>query len=99
MIVFSISVKNVTGILKWIELTFLLLFIFIIINLLTCTYIVWVIAPPRSPPPPFLPFPPQFQTGPVLPLSLVFLKKRDKHNKEEKVFLLVKLRIAIQKYS
>jgi hypothetical protein len=27
------------------------------------------------------------------------LKKRDKHNKEDKVLLLVELRIAIQKYS
>jgi hypothetical protein len=27
------------------------------------------------------------------------LKKRHKHNKEDKAFLLVELRIAIQKYS
>jgi hypothetical protein len=40
-------------------------------------------------------FPPQFQAGPVLFLSLVLLKKRDKHNKEDKVFLLVELRIAM----
>jgi hypothetical protein len=47
-----------------------------------------------------LPFsPPQFQAGPVLPLSLILLKKRHKHNKKDKVFLLVELRIAIQKYS
>jgi hypothetical protein len=31
--------------------------------------------------------------------SLVLLKKRDKSNKEDKVFLLVELRAAIQKYS
>jgi hypothetical protein len=37
-----------------------------------------------------LPFPPLFQTGPVLPLSLILLKKRDSHNKEDKMFLLVK---------
>jgi hypothetical protein len=43
-------------------------------------------------------FPLQFQAEPVLPLSLVLLKKRDMHNKEDKVFLLVELRIAIQKY-
>jgi hypothetical protein len=42
---------------------------------------------------------PQFQAGPVLPLSLILLKKRDKGNKEDKVFLLTELRIAIQKYS
>jgi hypothetical protein len=52
------------------------------------------------PPTPLSPsFLPQFQAGPVLPLSLVLLKKRDKPNKEDKVFLLVELRIAIQKYS
>jgi hypothetical protein len=52
------------------------------------------------PPSPILSlFPPQFQAGPVLPLSLVLLKKRDKPNKEDKLFLLVELRIAIQKYS
>jgi hypothetical protein len=39
------------------------------------------------------PFTPQFQADPVLSLSLVLLKKRDK------VFLLVEFRIAIQKYS
>jgi hypothetical protein len=50
--------------------------------------------PPISPS-----FPSQFQAGPVLPLSLILLKKKHKHNKEEKVFLLVELRIAIQKYS
>jgi hypothetical protein len=37
--------------------------------------------------------------GPVLPLSLILLKKIHKHNKEHKAFLLVELRIAIQKYS
>jgi hypothetical protein len=45
------------------------------------------------------PFLPQFQADPVLPLLLVLLKKRDKHKKEDNVFLLVELRIAIQKYS
>jgi hypothetical protein len=43
--------------------------------------------------------PPQVQAGPVLPLLLVLLKEREKHNKEDKVFLLVELRIAIKKYS
>jgi hypothetical protein len=69
------------------------------ILLFTCAYIVWVISPPCPPPLPSPPFPPQFQAGPVLPLSLVLLKKRDMPNKEDKVFLLVELRIAIQKYS
>jgi hypothetical protein len=54
----------------------------------------WVISPPCRPP-----LFPQFQAGPVLPLSLVLLNKRGKHNKDDKVFLLVELRIAMQKYS
>jgi hypothetical protein len=45
---------------------------------------------PLFPLPPSPPFPPQFQSGPVLPLSLLLLKKRDKPDKEDKVFLLVK---------
>jgi hypothetical protein len=32
-----------------------------------------------------------------MPLSLILLKKRHKHNKEDKAFLLAELRIAIQK--
>jgi hypothetical protein len=40
--------------------------------------------------------PPQFQAGPVLPLSLILLKKRHKQNKEDKAFLLVELRIVMQ---
>jgi hypothetical protein len=36
------------------------------------------------------PSPHQFQAGPVLPLSLILLKKRHKHKKEDKEFLLVK---------
>jgi hypothetical protein len=54
---------------------------------------------PLPPSTTLFPFPTQFQAGPVLPLSVVLLKKRDKPNKEDKVFLLVELRIAIQKYS
>jgi hypothetical protein len=53
---------------------------------------------PLPPSPILSTFTPQFQAGPVLPLSIILLKKRDKHNKEDKVFLLVELRIAIQKY-
>jgi hypothetical protein len=30
--------------------------------------------------------PTQFQEGPVLPLSIILLKKRHKYNKEDKVF-------------
>jgi hypothetical protein len=45
------------------------------------------------------PSPPQFQAGPVLPLSLILLKKGHKHNKKDKAFLLVELKIAIQRDS
>jgi hypothetical protein len=74
-------------------------FCFFIILLLTCAYIVWVISPPCPSPLPSPLFHTQFQAGPVLPLLLVLLKKRDKPNKEDKAFLLVELRIAKQKYS
>jgi hypothetical protein len=72
---------------------------FFIIHLFTCAYIVWAISPPGPPLPPFAPVPREVQGGGVLPLSLVLLKKRHKHNKEDKVFLLVELRVTIQKYS
>jgi hypothetical protein len=42
---------------------------------------------------------PHFKAESVLPLSLILLKKRQKHNKEDKAFLLVELRIATQKDS
>jgi hypothetical protein len=71
-------------------------YLFLIIHLFTCAYIVWVISPPC---PLLPPSPPQFQAGPFLPLSLILLKKRHKHNKEDKVFLLVELKIAIQRDS
>jgi hypothetical protein len=52
---------------------------------------------------PLIPLPssPQLRTGlrSCSALSLILLKKRDKPNKEDKVFLLVELRRAIQKYS
>jgi hypothetical protein len=37
-----------------------------------------------------LPSPTQLQAEPVLPLSLILLKKIHKHNKKDKVFLLVR---------
>jgi hypothetical protein len=61
-------------------------------------YIAWVISAPCNPSSPSFPLPPHFQAEPVLPLSLILLKRRNKHNKEYKVFLLVELRIAIQVY-
>jgi hypothetical protein len=39
---------------------------------------------------PPLPYPPRFQAEPSLPLFLILLKRRHKHNKEDKAFLLVK---------
>jgi hypothetical protein len=81
--------------------TFILFYLkkIFLILLFTCAYIIWVVSPPCPPPPCSPPFHPQFQAGPVLPLSLVLLKKRDKPSKEDKAFLLLELRITIQKYS
>jgi hypothetical protein len=59
---------------------------------------------PSTPHPPsssltLCPLPSCFQVEPVLHLSLILLKRRHKHNKEDKVFLLVELiRIAIQRF-
>jgi hypothetical protein len=38
-----------------------------------------------------------FQAEPVLPLSLILLKRRHKHDKKDKAFLLVEIKIAIQR--
>jgi hypothetical protein len=55
------------------------------------------------PPAPLLPTSPAtplcIQAEPVLHLSLILLKRRHKHNKKDKVVLLVELRIAIQRDS
>jgi hypothetical protein len=74
------------------------LFLFFI-HLFTCAYIVWVIFPPCPALPPSPLSSPFFQAEPVLPMSLILLKKTHKHNKEDKRFLLVELRIAIQRDS
>jgi hypothetical protein len=42
---------------------------------------------------------PRFQAEPVLPLSLILLKRRHKHNKKDIAVLLVEIRIAIQRDS
>jgi hypothetical protein len=69
------------------------------IHLFTCAYIVWVISPPCPPPSPSPPNPRHFQAEPVWPLSLILFKRRHKHNKKDRVFLLVEIRIAIQRDS
>jgi hypothetical protein len=69
------------------------------IHLLKCAYIVWAISPPHHclfPTLSSLPHPRSFQAE---PLSLILLKKRHRHNKEDKAFLLVEIRTAIEKYS
>jgi hypothetical protein len=51
---------------------------------------------PSTPNPlPISPTPPHFQAEPILSLSLILLKRRHNHNKEDKAFLLVEIRIAI----
>jgi hypothetical protein len=61
-------------------------FLFFIIHLFMCAYIVWVISSPWLLPPPFPSFPPHFQAELVLPLSLILLKRRHKHSKKDSVF-------------
>jgi hypothetical protein len=51
--------------------------LFIFIHLFTCAYIVWAISPP-CPQPSFPLQPPHFQAEPVLPLTLILLKRRHK---------------------
>jgi hypothetical protein len=68
-----------------------------LINLFTCTHIGSFLLPaPYLPPPPS---PLHFQAEPVLPLSLILLKRRHKYNKKDKAFLLVELRVAVQRDS
>jgi hypothetical protein len=57
------------------------------------------ILPPAPHPYPLPHKPPHFQAESVLPLSLILLKRRHKHNKKDKAFLLVEIRIAIQRDS
>jgi hypothetical protein len=72
--------------------------IFIFIHLFTCAYIVGSFLP-LPPSPTLFPLPPSGPGRSCSALSLVLVKERDKHNKEDKAVLLVELRIAIQKYS
>jgi hypothetical protein len=78
-----------------------MLYLFIYLNysfIHMCIYCLGHFSPCR-PPLLFPLLPAQFQAGPVLPLSLILLKKRHKPNKEDKAFLPLELRTAIQKYS
>jgi hypothetical protein len=81
-----------------VDFFFIYFFLFIYSHVHT---LFWSFLPPAPPPPPPLspPHPPRFQAEPVLLLSLILLKRRHKHNKEDKVFLLVEIRIAIQRDS
>jgi hypothetical protein len=90
----SLYVKSICGCLDILELcvhfspspdmrNFLYLFLFFI-HLFTCAHIVWVISPPCPSPPTSPPLPTSSQAEPVLPLSIILLKRRHKHNKEDK---------------
>jgi hypothetical protein len=70
-----------------------------LIHLFTCPYIVWAISPPTPYPILLSLKPPHFQAEPVLSLSLVLLKREHSKNKKDKAFLLVEIRIAIQRGS
>jgi hypothetical protein len=73
--------------------------IYCFIHLFTYAYIVWAISPPSPPPHPSPPHTPCLPGRTVLPLSLFLLKRKHKDNKEDKAFLLVEIRIAIQRDS
>jgi hypothetical protein len=70
-----------------------LLFLFIYSHVHTLFGSILPPAPPHIPPPPVV----AGRNG--SPLSLIFLKRRHKHSKKDKAFLLVELRIAIQRDS
>jgi hypothetical protein len=53
-------------------------FFLFFIHLFTCAYIVWAIVPPCPSPTPYPPTLSCFQVEPVLPLSLIFLKRKHK---------------------
>jgi hypothetical protein len=68
------------------------------IHLFICV-IVWDISPP-CPPAPFLSsHPPGFQAEPALPSSPILLREDISNNKKDKAFLLVEIRIAIERDS
>jgi hypothetical protein len=71
----------------------------VVVHLFTCAYIVWVISPPCPLLPPFPPLSPSVSGRSHSALITDFVEKRHKHNKEDKAFLLVELRIATQKDS
>jgi hypothetical protein len=79
---------------------FLTVFFIYFIHLFPCAYIIWAISP-TCPPHPILllPTPTHFQEEPVLPFSPILLKRRHMHNNKDKAFLLVEIRIAIQRDS
>jgi hypothetical protein len=91
---FSFSVAHVSGPFFHIFFIFIFIFLFIYSHVHTLGHFSTL-----SPPPPFPLSPPQFQAGPILPLSLILLKKGHMHNKKDKACLLVELRIAVQKDS
>jgi hypothetical protein len=93
----GLYVKYLTGAIgSWCALifTFFLLFIYSHVHRLFGSFLLPIpsthLLPPKAR---------GFQAEPVLPLSLILLKRRHKHNKKDKDFLLVELRTAIQRDS
>jgi hypothetical protein len=75
------------------------LFYNFLIHLFTGAYMVWSISYPIPHTNPISPTPLRFQAEHVLPFSPILLKRRHSNNKKDKVFLLVEIRIAIQRDS
>jgi hypothetical protein len=63
-----------------------LLFIFYYSFIHRCVYCLGHFSP-LPPSPTFSPLLPHFQAEPVLPLSIILLKRRHKHNKEDSIFV------------
>jgi hypothetical protein len=72
------------------------LFLFIYSHVCTLFGSFLPLCPPLLPSPPT---PPLFQAESVLLLCLILLKRRHKHNRKDIEFLLVEIRIAIQRDS
>jgi hypothetical protein len=73
--------------------------LFFFIQLFTCAYIVWAISLPCSPSPSLLSTPPTSRQNLFCPFLQFYWRVDMSNNKKDKAFLLVEIRIAIQRDS
>jgi hypothetical protein len=74
-------------------------FFLLFIHLFICAYIVWAIPPPCSPPPSSFPIPLAFRQNLFWPLIQFCWREDISKNKKDIVFLLVEIRIVVQRDS